>query len=216
MEANWRTELVGTIHFLHRMGWAPATSSNYSYRPDASPSFYVSASGIDKGVFSENDFIEVNDAGQAVADTRRPSAETLLHASIYRHFPEARCILHTHSVWNTLLSRRLEKSGQLVLEGYEILKGLTGITTHQTRVVAPVFPNSQDMHALARQTDAYFERHPDTRAYLLAAHGLYTWAPDIASAKRHVEVLEFLCQVTSYELGMTKFVKRDGDIRPVF
>ena len=29
---NWAQELVDCIHFLHQKGFAPATSSNYSFR----------------------------------------------------------------------------------------------------------------------------------------------------------------------------------------
>jgi methylthioribulose-1-phosphate dehydratase len=30
---------------------------------------------------------------------------------------------------------------------------------------------------------------------LLRGHGLYTWGSDLAEAKRHVEILEFLLEV---------------------
>jgi methylthioribulose-1-phosphate dehydratase len=30
---------------------------------------------------------------------------------------------------------------------------------------------------------------------LLKAHGLYTWGADVAEARRHVEILEFLLEV---------------------
>jgi methylthioribulose-1-phosphate dehydratase len=30
---------------------------------------------------------------------------------------------------------------------------------------------------------------------LMAGHGLYTWGSDLAEARRHIEVLEFLMEV---------------------
>jgi methylthioribulose-1-phosphate dehydratase len=38
--------------------------------------------------------------------------------------------------------------------------------------------------------------------FLLRGHGLYTWGADVAQARRHVEILEFLLEVVGRrELG---------------
>ena len=34
------------------------------------------------------------------------------------------------------------------------------------------------------------------KGFLLAGHGLYSWGKDIPAAKRHIEVLEFLFEVS--------------------
>src|SRR5688500_16997976 len=96
-----KSEMVGTIHFLHAQGWAPATSSNYSFRMPESSDFWISASGLDKGRFAASDFIHVDDQGKPMNDARKTSAETLLHVLLYECFPDAHCILHSHSVFNT-------------------------------------------------------------------------------------------------------------------
>ncbi len=56
-------------------------------------------------------------------------------------------VLHTHSVNATVLSMRVD---QVVLDGYEVQKAFPGVETHESRMVIPVFPNSQDIAALAR------------------------------------------------------------------
>jgi methylthioribulose-1-phosphate dehydratase len=83
---------------------------------------------------------------------------------------------------------------------YEMLKGLDGVTTHEHREWLPIFENSQDMAALARTIEAIFQRHPGSHGFLLRRHGLYTWGRDLAEARRHVEILEFLLEV----LGRTR------------
>ncbi|MEO1714794.1 MAG: methylthioribulose 1-phosphate dehydratase [Bacteroidota bacterium] len=194
--ANWKEELVACIHFLHARGYAPATSSNYSFRIDPSGPITISSSGIDKGAFQVADLMSVDAQGQAINDSRRPSAETLLHTLIYDRRSDIRCVLHTHSVYNTVLSTLFAERKFLPLAGFEVLKGLEGIGTHETRIEIPIFANSQDMPALAAEIRAYWDEHPDMLGFLLAGHGLYTWGTSIAATKRHVEVFEFLLECT--------------------
>lgn len=199
--ANWKEELVACIHFLHQRGFAPATSSNYSFRLDPGGPITISSSGIDKGTFKVEDLMAVDEQGQALEDPRKPSAETLLHTLIYRHQPQVRCVLHTHSVFNTVLSSIFAEKGVLPLEGFEVLKGLEGIKTHASRVEVPIFANSQDIPALAVEIAEYWAEHPSMAGFLLAGHGLYTWGSSIAAAKRQIEVFEFLFEC-SYRIHM--------------
>ncbi len=194
--AALKSGMVEVIHFLHGKGWAPATSSNYSVREAEHDDFWISASGIDKGSFAAGDFIHVDAVGAPLDDPRKTSAETQLHVLIYECFPEAHCVLHSHSVYNTVLSMaRKKKKNYVDLQGYEVLKGLKGIKTHDVKVRIPIFDNSQDIDGLAEEIGAWFEQHGEPQGFLLKGHGLYVWGDDIASTKRQMEVLEFLFEV---------------------
>lgn len=190
----WKEELVECIHFLHGKGWAPATSSNYSYRLPAATEIVISSSGKDKGGFTTEDLMRVNLAGKAIEGGQKPSAETLLHTLIYNRAPSVTCVLHTHSVYNTVLSQVYAAEGNIILEDFEVLKGLQGIQTHDSKVRIPIFVNSQDMTALSAEIAKEWEEHPDMFGFLLAGHGFYTWGRSIAEAKRHMEVFEFLLE----------------------
>jgi len=185
-------ELAAAVRFLHGRSWAPATSSNYSIREVGQSDFFISQSGVDKGSFEEKHLVPVDAHGAPINDTRRPSAETLLHCLIYRRRPEVHCVLHTHTVVNTALSYAEAERGKIVLAGFELNKALPGISTHESVVKIPVFANSQDIGTLAEEIGRYWDLHPDMQGFLLAGHGLYTWGVSVAEAKRHVEVLEFL------------------------
>jgi methylthioribulose-1-phosphate dehydratase len=76
-----------------------------------------------------------------------------------------------------------------------MLKGLRGIHTHDHREEVPILDNDQDIASLAARLPKTFERFPETRGFLLEGHGLYTWGRDLAEAKRHVEIFEFLMEV---------------------
>jgi len=183
-------ELVANVRELAAAGWTPATSSNFSRRLDDAHAA-ITISGRDKGRLTDDDIMVVDFNGKAVGSDHRPSAETLLHTQLYRRFPEVGCILHTHSRNQTIASRLFAGRGYVRLEGYELLKAFRGNETHETEIVVPVLPNSQDMHTLAAQVDCLLDEKP-LWGYLIDGHGLYAWGRDMAEARRHLDAFEFL------------------------
>jgi methylthioribulose-1-phosphate dehydratase len=85
--------------------------------------------------------------------------------------------------------------GGLTIEGYEMLKGLAGVTSHDHRELVPIIDNDQDIPRLAGRVAETLDRHAAAHAFLLRRHGLYTWGETLADAARHVEILEFLFEV---------------------
>lgn len=184
-------ELCDAIAFVAAKGWAPGTGGNFSVRVGDKPlRLLVTASGIDKHEVTPADLLLVNRTGKALDGKSKPSAETLLHTAIAR-LTKAKCILHTHSVWNTVVSKQTP-GHTLELTGFEMLKGLAGVKTHEHVERIPVFENSQDIPALARKVSARISKEPKLHGFLLRGHGLYTWGSTVAEARRHVEIFEFL------------------------
>ena len=183
-------ELIVNVRELAAAGWTPATSSNFSRRLDDRHAA-ITVSGRDKGKLREADIMVVDFDGRAVGSDHRPSAETLLHTQLYRRFPEVGCVLHTHSLTQTVASRLFAGAGHVHLAGYELLKAFAGTSTHEVELDLPVLPNSQDMPTLAAQVDALLDAGP-MWGYLIDGHGLYAWGRDMAEARRHLEAFEFL------------------------
>lgn len=190
--------LIDAGRYLFQQGWVPATSGNFSARL-ADGSIAITVSGRHKGRLIADDIMRINAQGEPFNPAQRPSAETLLHTSLYQRYPELRAVLHTHSMNATLLSRRI---GQVLrLEGYELLKAFRGITTHESVVEVPNFANDQDISRLAELIDNYLDSHPPIHGYLITGHGLYTWGGSVEEALRHVEAFEFLfqCELHAYQ-----------------
>lgn len=139
--------------------------------------------------------MEIDQNGKAVVGSRRPSAETLLHLAIIRN-TAAGAVLHTHSVWSTMLSEHFASGAGFALEGFEMLKGLEGVSSHQHREWLPIIENSQNMPELANSVETVLKKNSGAHGFLLRGHGLYTWGKDLAQARRHLEILEFLLEVT--------------------
>src|SRR4051812_9981093 len=119
---------------FHRRGWVLGTSGNFSVVVSRDPlRLCITASSMDKGRLTDRDFLEVDQDGLKVNGAAgKPSAETLLHVAVVRA-TGAESVLHTHSVWSTVLSDVYSSQGGFFIEGYEMLKGLDGIATHQHR-----------------------------------------------------------------------------------
>lgn len=182
--------IISNVRELAQLGWTPATSSNFSQRLDDRHAA-ITVSGRDKGRLVEADIMVVDFDGKAVGSDHRPSAETLLHTQLYRRYPEIGCVLHTHSLVQTVASRLFAGAGQVRLEGFELLKAFHGNSTHEMAIDVPVFANTQDMPTLAAQVDALLDRQ-QLWGYLIDGHGLYAWGRTMAEARRHLEAFEFL------------------------
>jgi methylthioribulose-1-phosphate dehydratase len=192
------TSLSETGAYLHSRGWCLGTSSNFSIVLQNDPLLVLlTASGKDKGRLAPGDFVLLDAAGNVRAGApNRPSAEMWLHLVLARR-PGVGAVLHTHSVWGTLLSDLFGDAGGFPIDGYEMLKGLDGIASHEARKFVEIFPNTQDIPALARTVAARLDdaERPLAHGYLIRNHGLYTWGRDLDEARRHVEVFEFLFEV---------------------
>ena len=177
-------------------GWVMGTSGNFSAVVDRDPlRFAITPSGSFKGELQPGDILEMDEQLATIpAGGPRPSAEALLHVEIVR-VRGAGAVLHTHSIWSTLLSDVHAGSGGFAIEGYEMLKGLEGVRTHEHREWLPIVENDQDVPRLAAAAAAALERHPAAHGFLIRRHGLYTWGADLREAVRHVEILEFLLAV---------------------
>ncbi len=188
-------ELLEIIRLFHWRGWSPATSTNYSFRNPGpyAHSISISSSGVDKSTFGPEHLMALDLEAQVLPGYAhlKPSAETLLHTMLYQN-PTIGAVLHTHSLESALLSQIHPGQSLIRVHGYEIQKGLRGTKTHESEVGIPIFENSQDMRALETQIRPYLEENPDTWGFVLAQHGLYAWGENLAEAKRHVEVWEYL------------------------
>lgn len=175
--------------------WVLGTSGNFSVVTSRDPlRLLMTRSGLAKGGLSAADFVEVDAAGAAFQPgSGRPSAEALLHVEI-ASARSAGAILHTHSIWSTLLSDWHAPKGGFGIAGYEMLKGLEGVSTHEHREWIPILENDQDMPRLAERVRQLLADEPLVHAFLLRRHGLYTWGETVAQAARHVEIIEFLLE----------------------
>jgi methylthioribulose-1-phosphate dehydratase len=199
---NMATQLADIGRAFYSRGWMLGTSGNLSTLVTPDPfRVAITASGRDKGSLNENQILEIDGDGAKVRDNDgEPSSETRLHLGLIqtRH---TGAVLHTHSTWSTIVSDHYQEQRGLWIEGYEMLKGLEGVDSHEHREWIPILENSQDMDELWNRMNGVLDQSR-SHGVLIRRHGLYTWGPTLADARRHVEILEFLVEVAGRHLAI--------------
>jgi methylthioribulose-1-phosphate dehydratase len=187
-------ELAEIGRGFYARGWVSGTSGNFSAVLHREPlRLAITSTGVDKGRLTANQILEIDESAVAFRGEGRPSAETPLHFAIIRS-KAAGAVLHTHSVWSTVLSVWHAAEKGVPIKGYEMLKGLQGVRTHEHREWLPILENSQDMTKLSQAVADAIRDYPEAHGFLLCGHGLYTWGANLPEAKRHIEILEFLME----------------------
>lgn len=192
------SQLAAVGRNFYQRGWVLGTSGNFSAVVSHKPlRLVITPSAAHKGRLEPRSFLRLDANGRVLGKSRgEPSAETALHLEIVRS-RAAGAVLHTHSVWSTILSEKHARAGGLTIAGLEMLKGLEGVRSHQHQEWVPILENDQDMSRLAARLRETLATHSTAHAVLLAGHGLYTWGRTIPEAERHVEILEFLLEVAA-------------------
>ncbi len=205
-----RQSLCRVVTELGNQGWCQGTGGNFSVTLSHDPlRLLITRSGADKRHLVADDLMVVGPEGRPVeGETKKPSAEAALHTRIVG-LTGAASVLHVHSVANTLLGEHFADRGGFMMRGYEMLKGLEGITTHEAEVFVPVLGNNQDMSPLSEEIGRILSHgvsHPPVHGFLLAGHGLYTWGDSLSQAHRHVEIFEFLFECVARRTRFEPFL----------
>ncbi len=188
-------EIIASGKSFYSRGWVLGTSGNLSVVVRREPlRLAITASGFDKGGLAFSQILEIDAEENVIRGKYKPSSEAAIHVAIVRT-RGAGAVFHTHSTWGTILSEAYASSGEVKLTGYEMLKGLEGVWSHEHTERLPILENSQNMKKLSAEIAHLLEKQPEVHGLLLGKHGLYTWGATPREAKRHVEIIEFLMEV---------------------
>ena len=191
-----RTALVEIARDFHARGWMQGTAGNLSAREDANH-FWITASGKPKGRLDERDFLLVRVADGNIVERLRaedkPSAETSIHAALYRLFSDARACLHGHIVEAVIAADRTKQGAKSMrLPAIEMLKGFD-IWQQNPKVDLPLFENILDVTKIAAGIEKRFRKKaPPLTALMVRAHGPTVWGKSLQEAYNRFEILDFL------------------------
>jgi methylthioribulose-1-phosphate dehydratase len=169
------------------------TAGNLSAR-NTENTFWITASGKNKGELSETDFVLMDLEGEmleAGAPESHPSAETSIHRVIYSLFPEVRACYHVHSVEANIVSN-FSEGDSLPLPPLEMIKGL-GIWQENPEVSIPLFNNYLEVPKIAEEIKNRFQLSlPQLPALLIRHHGVTIWASSLKEAYNRIEIIEYI------------------------
>jgi methylthioribose-1-phosphate isomerase/methylthioribulose-1-phosphate dehydratase len=188
---------------LYARGWMEGTAGNISVRLPDRDTALITASGMSKGTLTWRDMVAVRvaDAERVRPDAPRPSAETTIHAALYRSFPDCNAVVHAHPPYATTVATLAERDGTdaVLFRGLELIKGL-GVADPSI-VAVPVFHNWPNVSRIAAEVASRLGLEAAAGAavapvLLLGGHGATTWGPTLEAARNRMECLEGLCQLT--------------------
>lgn len=102
--ANERQQVVEYCRKISDQGLSTGTSGNISIRNPENGLIALSPSGMDYHQIVPEDIVILDADGNVVDGIRKPSSEWRLHTDFYRHKPDIYAIVHTHSMYCTVLA----------------------------------------------------------------------------------------------------------------
>lgn len=176
-----RKQVVHYCQELIRHGLTKGTGGNISIFNREANLFAISPSGIDYFETEIDDVVIMDINGNIIEGKRKPSSEHELHRIFYQHRNDINAVVHTHSVYSTILAtlhEPLPASSYLVaFSGYDVrCADYASFGTVE----------------LAQNT---FHAMENRNAVFMANHGLLTGANDILNAFNIAEQIEFCAEV---------------------
>ena len=170
-------------------GIVHGTAGNMSIRDSETALIAISPSGIPYPIVTAADIVIVDDRGEVVEGSRKPSSETPLHTMIMRARPDIRAIVHTHSHYSTVVSCIRPFLPPILTETCLVVGARVPVTRYGL-TGTPDFGESV-LEVLA----------PDTKAVIIKNHGLICFADSFDAALGIAEVVEESAKVYIHALA---------------
>jgi L-ribulose-5-phosphate 4-epimerase len=148
----------------------------------------IKPSGVEYDQLKVDDIVIVDLEGNVVEGHYKPSSDTATHILLYKHFPEIRGIVHTHSRWATIFA--------------QANKGLLPIgTTHADYFYGEIpctrqltndeIKENYELNTGKVIVETIGDRPPlHIPGMLVASHGPFTWGTSATDAVHQAVVLE--------------------------
>ena len=176
-----REDVVKYCQMLITHGLTKGTGGNISILNREEGLFAISPSGIDYFETEPEDIVVMNLKGEIVDGDRKPSSEHELHRIFYTDRDDIAAVVHTHSVYSTVLAT--------LREGLPASSYLVAFSGYDVRCAEYASYGSMK---LAKNT---FEAMKERNAAFMANHGLIAGGSDILNAFNIVEQIEQCAEV---------------------
>ncbi|MFZ7133514.1 MAG: class II aldolase/adducin family protein [Eubacteriales bacterium] len=175
LEASLTSNKLGLIH---------GTSGNISMRDAHDPVIAITPSNIPYDQLTPEDISIVDLNGNILDGKYKPSSETPMHTAVFRARPDVMAVVHTHSLFATVMSMRMEN-----------LKRATVPSNMYYPIPTAPFemPGSEELAQAAVKTLG-----KDGDVTLLKNHGLLATGPSMDAAMTCAVYTEECAQVCYY------------------
>jgi ribulose-5-phosphate 4-epimerase/fuculose-1-phosphate aldolase len=118
-------------------------------------------------------------------------------------------VMHSHALSAVLAADIAMGKDYFLIEGLEMLKGISG-ENNKSRHVVPIVDNTMYERELTQEIQLRLDKPRFANAYciLVRDHGAYIWGRDLWETKRHAEVYHYLFEATVARKKMG--IKKEG------
>lgn len=181
---------------LAQTGLVHGTFGNVSGIDRAAGLMVIKPSGVPYDDLTPSHMVPVSlGTGAAVDSTLRPSSDTPTHLELYRAFPSAGGIVHTHSEYATAFAQARLPIRCMGTTHADYFRHDVPITRPMTQAEV-TSDYERNTGLVIVETFRESKLSPDeVSAVLVANHGPFVWGADPFKAIEHAEVLEYLARV---------------------
>ncbi len=126
-----RAEVARYARKMHDSGLVRATQGNLSARDPESGLVCITPSGVEYDSLGAADIVVVTTDGGIVEGRWKPSLEMPAHLAVYRRRMDVGCVMHTHSIYATVLGVLYQSFPMILAESAYCLGGEVPITPYQ-------------------------------------------------------------------------------------
>lgn len=167
---------------LSEAGLCPGTSGNLSIMDRQSGLIAISPSGIDYSAVRAEDVPVCDTKGNVVYGSTKPSSELQLHLAFYGNKPEISAVIHTHSIYCSVLAALAEP-----IRAVHYVIGDAGTD------LIPCAPYR--LYGTKELSEAAVEACGKADAALLANHGIVCCGRNIGTAFSLAKNMEYVAEV---------------------
>jgi L-ribulose-5-phosphate 4-epimerase len=197
-----REEVLDANLELVRRGLVLYTFGNVSgiSRPDGL--IAIKPSGVPYESMKAQDIVISDLDGRVVEGTLRPSSDLATHVELYKRFPGAGGVVHTHSEFATAWAQARRPIPCFGTTHADYFHGPVPVTPDLTpEEISGDYEKNTGL-AICRLFDTL--EADDTQAVLVAGHAPFCWARSAADASHTAVILESVARMAYYTLGIAE------------
>ena len=180
-----RKAVVEAFRFMEDRGLNWGHSGNISVRLPEEGLYLISPSGVKKSKMKPEDLVIIDEKGNVVEGSGKPSSEYRMHLAVYKARRDVNAVIHAHPLYSSVLAAR----GQPILP---IIEEVTVYLGGPIEVAAYAPPGSNELAENAVKALG------DKCGVILAKHGVLTCGSDLEEAMDALVYLERAAFVSLY------------------
>jgi len=173
----------------HFSGLQTGNGGNLSIRIPGTETMLIKGSGGSFADLQNANIVHSDFGGRVLSGCAKPSREIQSHSLLYRKFPTAGAIFHSHSPWSIACASRFDK--------------VPAVSMHMEMKLGEIPVLSTDGHADGKMVEDlanFLAANSGIRAFIQRRHGIFSLGADIGEAEMQAELVEECSKIAMLEL----------------